>query len=240
MSAPISRYEAVKQHVLDGITNGAYEAGDKLPSENELVRELDVSRMTVNRALRELTEEGHIIRRAGMGSFVASRRMRGQAVDIESIRDELARRDEFWSATVLQQCKIKASENFATEFGVEAGSTLYYLLIVHKGDGVPIELEERWVNPEIAPDFLDNDFTKLTPTEYLLANAPLLRAEHVVRAVAPSIKEAEFLGVSDITPCLEINRRTWTGEKVASFARLIYPGHRYELSARFSNVGASV
>ena len=239
MNAPLTRYEVVKHHVLSAIESGDYEAGDKLPSENELVRELSVSRMTVNRALRELTDEGHIIRRAGMGSFVAGRRMRGQAADIESIRDELASRGEVWSATVLSQNSVKASEAFAGEFGADSGTELFHLLIVHKGDDAPIELEERWVNPDIAPDLLLEDFTKTTPTDYLLSVAPLLRAEHVVRAVAPTTREAELLEIEEGTPCLEINRRTWTGERVASFARLLYPGDRYELSARFSNVGAS-
>ena len=101
MTPPLPRYEQVKRHIMDGIEAGTYGAGDKLPSENELVRALGVSRMTVNRALRELTEEGHILRRAGMGSFVADRRMRGHAADILSIREELAARSERWSADVL-------------------------------------------------------------------------------------------------------------------------------------------
>jgi len=234
-----TRYEAVKRHVLGAIEAGDYGAGDKLPSENELVRLLGVSRMTVNRALRELTEEGHIVRRAGMGSFVAGRRMRGHAADIISIRDELASRGEVWSAAVLALGPENAIEEILPEFDGMDDNKLYHLMILHSGDARPIELEERWVNPEVAPDMLHQDFTSLTTTEYLLSVAPLLRAEHVVRAVLPSVKEATLLGVPEGTPCLKINRKTWTGERVASFARLLYPGDRYELSARFTNVGAS-
>ncbi|NVJ68932.1 MAG: histidine utilization repressor [Alphaproteobacteria bacterium] len=236
---PLPRYEQVKRHILEGIEAGDYEAGDKLPSENELVRELNVSRMTVNRALRELTEEGHIIRRAGMGSFVADRRMRGHAADIQSIREELQARGESWSADVLFLEEIALPKDIAGEMNRTAGDKVYYLLVVHKGDGMPIELEERWVNPEIAPDLLAQDFETTTPTEYLLAVAPLLRAEHVVRAVAVTPSERRLLEVSEGAPCLEIGRRTWTGERVASYARLLYPGDRYELTARFSPVGAA-
>jgi len=239
MSVPLSRYETVKQHVLASIENGEYDAGDKLPSENELVRALGVSRMTVNRALRELTEEGHITRRAGMGSFVAMRRMRGHAMDIVSIRDELAGRGEIWSATVEALHEVEATEDIAEEFGLSVGGKLYYLLVVHEGDEKPIELEERWVNPNVAPDILLEDFTKTTPTDHLLFVAPLLRAEHVVRAITTSKDKEKLLDIESGTPCLEITRKTWTGERVASFARLLYPGNRYELTARFSNVGAS-
>lgn len=233
-----TRYEAVKRHVLDSIEAGEYGAGDKLPSENELVRALNVSRMTVNRALRELTEAGHIVRRAGMGSFVAGRRMRGHAVDIISIREELAGRGENWSALVQCLEGRTPPPEIAQEFSEGSEVYLFHTLVLHSGDSRPVELEDRWVNPKIAPDMLKQDFTDITPTEYLLSVAPLLRAEHVVRAVVPSNHEALLLGISEKTPCLEINRKTWTGNCVASVARLLYPGDRYELSARFSNVGA--
>jgi GntR family histidine utilization transcriptional repressor len=235
-----TRYEAVKRHVMNAIETGEYGAGDKLPSENQLVRDLGVSRMTVNRALRELTEEGHIVRRAGMGSFVAGRRMRGHAADIISIRDELASRGESWSAVVQTAGLNQEVGQIALEFGDVAERDLFHIFVLHRGDTRPIELEERWVNPKVAPDMLDQDFTEITTTEYLLSVAPLLRAEHVVRAVVPSDHEAFLLGVCDKTPCLEITRRTWTGERVASYARLLYPGDRYELTAKFANVGASV
>ncbi len=239
MTAPLPRYEKVKRHIMRLIENGDVDAGDKLPSENELVRALSVSRMTVNRALRELTEEGHILRRAGMGSFVADRRMRGHAADIQSIREELADRSEAWSARVLSQKQRLIPAGLAEELGVAPGDVAYYLLIIHEGDDNPVELEERWVRPAVAPGLLAQDFTSTTPTDYLLAEAPLLRAEHVVRAVAATDDEAVQLRIEPGAPCLEINRRTWTGEQVASVARLLYPGERYELSARFSPVGAS-
>ncbi len=232
-------YEVVKRHVLGSIEAGEYTAGDKLPSESQLVKSLGISRMTVNRALRELTEQGHIIRRAGMGSFVAGSRMRGFAADIVSIRDELASRGERWSALVSAQEKRRAPQGVAQEFGSNAALDLYYLLILHSGDKRPIELEERWVNPVAAPHILAQDFTKITPTEYLLASTPLRRAEHIVRAVVPSLKEACLLEIAENSPCLEITRRTWTDDCVASFSRLLYPGDRYELTTRFSNVGAS-
>jgi GntR family transcriptional regulator, histidine utilization repressor len=234
-----TRYEAVKRHVLGTIEAGDYGAGDKLPSENQLVQTLGVSRMTVNRALRELTDQGHIVRRAGMGSFVAGQRMRGHAADIISIRDELARRGEAWSAVVSTLEKREEQGDIALEFGQTCAVDLFHMLILHSGDKRPIELEERWVNPVVVPHMLDQDFSRITTTEYLLAAAPLLRAEHIVRAVAPSYGEARLLDVSENTPCLEITRRTWTGDRVASFSKLLYPGDRYELTARFSNVGGS-
>ena len=64
-------YEKVKEYVLANIGSGAWGLNHKLPSENELVASLGVSRMTVHRALRELTSQGHLLRVQGVGTFVA-------------------------------------------------------------------------------------------------------------------------------------------------------------------------
>ena len=65
-------YEQVKDHIARKIQDGSWKAGDRLPSENDLVTQFGMSRMTVNRALRELAEQGRIVRVAGVGSFVAA------------------------------------------------------------------------------------------------------------------------------------------------------------------------
>ena len=68
-------YEKVKRHILTLIESGDWDPDRRLPSEHELVAELGISRMTVNRALRELSAEGYIQRISGVGSFVAERRV---------------------------------------------------------------------------------------------------------------------------------------------------------------------
>ena len=76
-SAP--RYAAIKQSISDAVRDGRLKPGDRVPSEAELVDQFDVSRMTANRALRELQAAGVIVRRAGVGSFIAEQRPRMSA-----------------------------------------------------------------------------------------------------------------------------------------------------------------
>ena len=67
----VALYQQVKDFIAGRIQDGTWRPGDKLPSENDLVGQFGMSRMTVNRALRELVEQGRIRRVAGVGSFVA-------------------------------------------------------------------------------------------------------------------------------------------------------------------------
>ncbi|MDC6679410.1 GntR family transcriptional regulator, partial [Leclercia adecarboxylata] len=67
-------YEKVKEYILRNVSTGVWAREQRIPSENELVATLGVSRMTVHRALRELTSEGFLVRIQGVGTFVAAPR----------------------------------------------------------------------------------------------------------------------------------------------------------------------
>ena len=59
----------------------------------------------------------------------------------------------------------KARPDLAEKMGLSAYSTVYHSVLVHKENEVPIQLSSRFINPEIAPDYLKQDFTATTPNE---------------------------------------------------------------------------
>lgn len=235
MAEMVARYLQVKNHILDLIAKGVLETGHQVPSENQLVRDMGISRMTVNRAFKELEAEGHIVRRAGLGSFVAEKRVHGEALKVVGIRSEIEERGEIWTTKILEAGLVKLSTAMAQEMEVTTGTKAFRLRAVHYGNGIPIELEDRLVNTYIVPTITDVDFTKISCAEYLLDSAPLLKAEHQIRATEAQKEEVLYLDVARGDACLQIKRRTWTGDKIASVARLTYPGQRYELTAQFKN-----
>src|SRR5690348_4662338 len=70
----VPRYLVIKQSICDAVRDGRLRPGDRVPSEAELVQQFEVSRMTANRAVRELQAAGVVVRRAGSGSFIAEPR----------------------------------------------------------------------------------------------------------------------------------------------------------------------
>src|SRR3546814_5948375 len=82
------RYAAIKQSISNAVRDGSLKPGDRVPSEAELVEKFDVSRMTANRALRELQSAGVIVRRAGSGSFIAEPKPIGHMIEIRNIAEE--------------------------------------------------------------------------------------------------------------------------------------------------------
>lgn len=226
-------YKKIKQHILDRIASGQWQPGERVPSENQLVREFNVSRMTTNRALKELSAEGFLMRMAGVGTFVADLKARSHPLEIHNIADEIRARGHDYSAIVIKMEKTVADGEIATQLNLPPGRAVFHSTILHQEQNIPIQMEDRFVNAAVVPDYGRQDFTRITPYEYLMKIAPLQKAEHVVRAIMPTSEIRQNLQMTDREACLLIRRRTWTGGQVASSAMLYHPGSRYELSGRF-------
>lgn len=226
-------YQRIKSHIIARIKDGDWPPAHQLPSENELVDSLQVSRMTVNRALRELANEGYLTRVPGVGTFVAEIHSRSHFLEINNIADEVRERKHDYSAKVVLNRRDRLNNETASRIQLAPGSRAFHSIIVHEENNIPIQVEDRYVNPEVVPGYGDVDFTRTTPTEYLLKTAPLQEVEHTVQARMPTARIRELLQLKENEPCLVLQRRTWSREKIASVATLYHPGSRYELSDHF-------
>ncbi len=226
-------YQAVKDHIRRSIHDGTWKAGDRVPSEHELVAELGVSRMTVHRALREMAEQGILARYAGVGTFVAEARPQSGLFKIADIATETRARGHQYECQVVTVGRESANLEEATALDLRTGDSVYHAVCVHRENGVPIQIEDRYVNPRAAPEFIDQDFSRVGFSEYLVKEVPLDEVEHVVDAVQPTAEEAELLEIRPGHPCLVLTRRTWAGQMVVTFVRCIHPGSRYRLGSRF-------
>lgn len=233
-TAPEPIYQQIKSIIRERIASGEWPAGQKLPSENDLVAALDVSRMTINRALRELTQEGLIKRVHGLGSFVAETPRHASLIELQDIALEIEQGGGRHQARVLALETVEATAAIAAQMEVEVGAPLYHLHTVHIQDDVPIQLEARYVNPGLLPEFIEQDFTAITSTAYLLQQFKPDEMEHRVRAILPDAATRRLLAMESAQPCLELTRRTWKQGQVVTYVVLTYPGDRYDLGARYA------
>lgn len=226
-------YSQVKDFILQHIGSGAWRPGDSVPSESALMQQFGISRMTVNRALRELTAEGMVTRVQGSGTFVAELHRIASNLTIRDIHDEVLERGHRHTVKVLVVQAEKANAALARALGLRSGARVFHSVLVHLENGVPIQFEDRYVNPAAAPDYLKVDFTQTTPTHHLLTQAPLTEASYSIEAALPTPVQAKQLGISSREPCLVQVRRTVSGARVASLVRLVYPGSRYSFAGKF-------
>ena len=227
-------YQQVKDYILDRINSNSLLPGMWIESEAELVAALNVSRMTVNRALRELTAEGRLSRRQGQGTFVAVRKPQAALFTIQSIADEIRARGGCYSCVIHLLEEEKARPSLAAAMELAPYAPVFHAIIIHKEDDVPIQLACRYIRPEIAPHFLEQDFTQVTVSEYLLSIAPVAAIEHVVEALIPEPWIRDLLEINSAEPCLALHRKTWVGNRIATSSTFYSPGSRYTLGGRFT------
>ncbi|MGO7420532.1 GntR family transcriptional regulator, partial [Rhizobium ruizarguesonis] len=136
-------YEKVKDFVLDNIGNGNWPQNEKLPSEHELTSSLGVSRMTVHRALRELTAEGYLRRVQGVGTFVSPPKAQSTLIEISNIITEIKARGSQHRAEVILLERIERPDQMLLDaFEFKTLCPIDHSLVVHYENGVPVQLEE--------------------------------------------------------------------------------------------------
>jgi len=226
-------YARVKAWLKDGLARGRWPAGALMPSEAELVQRFGVSRMTVGRALRELQAEGLVRRSQGLGTFAAPLHRVASTLTIRDLHEEIEAGGHAHTAQVHLAREEPAPPPVAERLGLHAGATAFHSLIVHHRDGLPLQCEDRWVNPAAAPGYLGVDFSQTTPTHYLLEVAPTWEAQYHIEASAPTPQEARLLGIPAREPCLIVVRRTQDRKRPITVARLVHPGTRYTIEGAF-------
>lgn len=216
------------------ILSGEWPPGWRIPFEHELTAQYGCSRMTVNKALTQLAGAGLIERRRKAGSFVTRPHSQSAVLEIPDVKAEVAALGLPYRFAIVARAKRRATRADRARFAVEAGAWILALTCRHDAAQRPFCLEERLINLSAAPDAADEPFVELSPGAWLVRRVPWTRAEHRISAAAARGAIAAALEVAEGTPCLAVERRTWSGEAPVTQVRVTYPGEAHELVARFT------
>lgn len=237
MTKPVdkkARYQLVKDYIVNKLQSKTLQPGMKIESEAELVAALNVSRMTVNRAIRELSAEGLLKRIQGKGTFVMKTKPQSPLFEVQPIDKIIETRGGSYSKDIHVIREEKAKPALAVAMEVAPYSSVFHTVTLHKENGIPIQLADRYVNPQVAPEFLRQDFTNTSISEYLITLAPFTAVEHIVEAMLPDPWICKLLEINDSEPALVLYRKTWVGELIATQSTFYHPGSRYTLRGMFT------
>jgi GntR family histidine utilization transcriptional repressor len=231
--AAVPTFQRIKDYVLQQIQSGTWQEGDAIPSEAALAKQFEVARMTVNRALRELSDERTLTRVRGSGTFVAQQKYQSTLVQLRNIADEIAARGHAYRGELQKLERCRADAALARQFELSAAQTLFHSVVVHFENNVPTQVEARYVTPAVAPDYLAQDFGSQTPTAYLMRVAPLQGVQFSIEAGMPGAEVADMLRMDAGEPCLVLRRSTRSQGQVASVSALWHPASRYRFTGSF-------
>lgn len=224
----------IREYIMTRIGDGTWPEGHRIPSEAEIMETFSVSRMTVHRAIKELATQGHIRRERGRGSFVTKPLPRRELLEISDIAEEIKGRGGTYFCEQIMQERVPPSPVTTHVFGEDGASSIARSQVVHFENGMPLQLEDRYVNMAAVPGYTDLDLTQTSAHQHLMKVAPLQKAEHLLTAVLPNSEQCDFLQIQPNEPCLLIKRKTWSEDVLVSYAELLYPGSRYSFGGVFT------
>ena len=229
-----SLHRRILEDVEGKILSGEWPPGHRIPFEHELTEQYQCSRMTVNKAITELVKRGLIERRRKSGSFVTHPHAQSAVLEIHDIRlevESLGLRYRYERRTRTTRSAKSADRRL---MDLSDTARLMEISALHYAGSQPFCLEDRLINLEAVPDAADETFEHTAPGAWLISQVPWSAAEHRIRAVGADARAAELLAIPLGTPCLVVERRTWSGGLYVTHVRLTYPGEKHELVAEFA------
>ena len=220
-------YRDIKADILRKITKGDWRPGGAIPNEIELAASYGVARATVNRAMRELAEEGIIERKRKAGSKVRMSPLRRARFDIPLVRREIEDQGQAYRYALISTAVEAAPDWLRARLNLDAKTEVLHLVCMHFADGSPYQYEDRWINLALLPEAREADFSVLGPNEWLVAAVPFSDAEISFSAATADQALANHLSCSSGDPLFQLERSTWWQDQAVTNVRLVYrPGHR--------------
>ena len=225
-------YREVMAEILHRITDGPWGPGTLLPGEIELAEEFGCSRTTMNRALREVTEQGFLDRRRKAGTRVRMAPLRQARFEMPLVRAEIEKAGASYRYALLARDSLPAPDWLRARMRLPAGARVLHLVCVHFADGIAFQLEDRWINARALPQVLKQDFTATGPNEWLVATVPFSEVELSFMACAADAMAVDQLGHAPGDPVFTVERATWWQSEAITLVRL---SHRkgYRMTTRY-------
>lgn len=234
-SSDLPRYVQIAEWLRDQVERGELGPGDKLPSERELSRRLEVTRPTLRQALLNLEAEGLLKRRRGAGTFVAQPKIDRETGRLRPFTREMQQLGLSPGARVLKIETQPASSSVATRLQLPLAEPVFYCCRIRLIGAEPMMLERFYLPARRFPGFEALDLTHRSIYQTLEATYGLVipRAEQSVEAVLASPQEAKWLGLSAGDPLLLERRLAFdnAGQPV-EYAKDLYRGDRFRFVSR--------
>lgn len=226
-------YEQIKKHILLLIENGLLHSGDKLPSEMELIKQFEVSRVTVRRALQELSHEERIISVPGKGSYVLKPKIEPLTA-LTSFSENMRAQGYIPSYDKARILFEIASPSIADHLQLKHNSKVIHINRLMLADELPMAIQDAYLpysiyeqNPTFfRPEILTN--ISMYKVLELELGIKLVKAEEWVDASKAKLEQAETLSINQDDSILVIKRLTYSvNDKPIEYVKLVFPANRY-------------
>jgi GntR family transcriptional regulator len=231
----VPRHTQISQWLRRQIDEGVFKTEEKLPSENELAKKFDVSRVTIRRALQSLESESIIYRCQGLGSFVSDERTPHNMIKLTDFNEDMSRAGLEASSVVKDVKTVDAPDWLADLLQIDPGNKVMQIDRLRLADGGPVAYDSTWLpilyGQLLDPDDLsDSTIYRILEEKYEI---PVVRGCYKMSAENANSHLAEQLNVKKNTALFLIDRISFTiGEKPLYYQKRYYRSDKviYEMT----------
>jgi GntR family transcriptional regulator len=223
----IPLYAQVEQHIAADIADGRLPPHSQLPTEDQLIAQFGVSRITIRRAIQNLTARGLVEIRRGKGTFVARPRITQELTELSGFVEDMLALGRHPTARVLDKRVIAAGADVARHLALTPDSRVVRILRVRLADGVPMSLDETYLPESIGLQIMSHDL-EVEPIFALLEqryDIPLLEADYQLEATVAAPEVAAALEIDPGSPIFLIERTSYGVARMPlDYEKLFYRG----------------
>ena len=232
----VPKYFSISQEIVTRIKNGDLKPGMKIPSENEIIRDYQVSNTTARKTLQEIVNEGWAYKVKGKGTFVKTHNVDRSVTRILGFSRNMIEGGYIPSTRLLESTVVKGG--YADTINGRKYTMKGPVLKIRRlryADDTPMMLEVRHINLDLCPSIKKLDLSR--PLFDIYAHhfdLKLNEVNQMIRTIIISdMVTEELFDIHEPTPAFLVNGVTFTGKEIIlEMERSIYRGDKYSFSVR--------
>ena len=224
-----ARYSQIATYYQELVDRQQLVEGDRMPTEEEVCRLFNVSRITVRQAMNELAQAGYIVRMQGKGSFVRMKKTDMQLNRLQGFSEEMRAKGMVPSTRTLEAKAVACDRKVGERLKLEPGTQVISMMRVRYADDIPMAVEHVHIPFFLCPGLLSMDLSgslyQLLSQKYHLEP---VRASQDIEAGYAGRQMAELLQMKQNSPALIIERVSYLeNDMPLEYVVSVYRGDRY-------------
>ncbi len=231
--APLPLYHQVREALLALITEGELQEGSVIPTERQIGEKLQVSRITVRRAIDELVREGYLVTQQGKGTFVARPKIDRRMTQMKSFSEQMLEEGHRPGSQLLSLRHEKATQHVATALRIQDDGWVWVVERLRYADDEPICISVTYLNLPLEETLTPAELQRETSLWTILEKKGirLKRTEVTIHAISAGEREAELLNIELGNPLLLVEGTVFTADEIPiEYHEMYNRGDRYKYS----------